>query len=321
MAKRDYYNVLGVPRDASEQQIRSAYRKLARKYHPDVNRDDPKAEEKFKEVQEAYDVLSDKQKRQAYDRFGFGGQPHQGPSWQGATGGYQGYSTRGWPFGGAGGQGIEFDLGNIGDIFEMFGGAARPGGGRRRTRGPAAAMPGQDIHHDVHISFEESVHGTTRDVLLQSPEGQQRLSVKIPPGIADGARIRLRGKGQPSPVGGESGDLYITVHVQPHAWFRREGLDILLDLPLTPAEAALGAKVEVPTLSGKATLTIPPGTSSGARLRLRGLGVKDPKTGQQGDQYVVARIVMPRKLDEESQRLIREFDRRNPADPRKELGW
>lgn len=327
MAKRDYYNVLGVSRDATADQIRSSYRKLARKYHPDVNRDDPKAEDKFKEVQEAYDVLSDKQKRAAYDQFGFAG-PGQagGPGAAGWQAGPGGSYRRTWATGG-GMPGVEgFEFGDLGDLFEMFGGAAaagqrgaRGGAGRGRARrgGPTR---GADIEHEEQISFEESAHGTRREVVLRSPAGEQKLSVKIPAGINDGARIRLAGKGQPGP-GGESGDLLITVRVQPHAYFKRQGLDVLVELPLTAGEAALGTKVRVPTLTGKVELTVPPGTSSGARLRLRGLGVKNERAGEQGDQYVIARIVLPRTLDEESRRLIGEFDARNPMNPRKDLGW
>ena len=332
MAKRDYYNVLGVTRSATPDQIRTAYRKLARKYHPDVNKDDPKAEDKFKEVQEAYDVLSDKQKRENYDLGGFAGVSGAGQS--GGPGGWRpgpgpgqpggNYRRTYTPTGGPGGfEG--FDVGDLGDLFEMFRGGHGPGAGgagSAGSRGRGRAQPaarGQDLFHDVDISFQEAGLGTKRDIQLVTPTGQQELTVKIPAGIKDGGRIRLAGKGQPGPGG--SGDLYLAVHVQPHAYFRREGLDVLVDVPVTLGEAALGAKVEVPTLTGKITLTLPANTSGGGRLRVRGQGIRREKPEEQGDLYVVVRIVLPKTLDDESKRLVREFEERNKFDPRADLGW
>jgi DnaJ-class molecular chaperone len=318
MAKRDYYTVLGVDRDASADDIRKAYRRLARKYHPDINRDDADAEQKFKEVQEAYDVLSDKQKRQAYDQFGTGG---FGQSAGGPGGGY--HTT--WSTGGPGGFHVDMgDLGDLDDLFEMFGGGGPRGRVHQRTSTRARPRPqrGGDIRQEVQLSFEEAALGANREIRLGGPDGPQTLSVKIPPGVEDGAKIRLRGKGRPGPSGGEPGDLFIIPRIRPHRFFRREGRNIILPLPLTLREAALGARITVPTLKGQADLTIPPGTSGGSRLRLRGQGVAArSEADQPGDQIVEVRIVLPDKLDTATRELIEQFDKLNPSEPRKDLGW
>ncbi|MCG3180136.1 MAG: Curved DNA-binding protein [Phycisphaerae bacterium] len=273
-------------------------------------------------------MLSDKQKRAAYDQFGFAGPRGTGTGGPGGPGGFRGN------WGGPGG--VQFDFGDLGDLFEMFGGGPSRGRGRRSGAGwpggfgpqpgagPAAAVPGQDIRQEVVLSFEEAAQGTSREIRLAGPDGAQTLTVKIPAGVEDGAKIRLRGKGQPSPTGGPSGDLYIIPRISPHPWFRREGrggLDVTLDVPVTVAEAALGAKVEVPTLRGKATVTIPPGTSGGARLRLRSQGIESARDQRRGDLFVVIRIVLPREMDDAGRKLLEEFARLNPAEPRKDLGW
>lgn len=315
MAKQDYYDVLGIPRSASTEQIRSAYRRLAKKYHPDVAGKDPSASDRFKEVQEAYEVLSDTQKKQQYDRYGHvfeqgqAGWPGTGAQGRTYTYGPGDPQAGGFDFseffGGFGGSGA-------GDIFDRLGGrGAGPQQQHRQQRG-------QDVEHSVTISFEESINGTNRELVLTipGPDGavkRQRLSVKIPAGIDNHGKIRLRGKGQPG-MGGQNGDLIITTVVQPHRFFHRDGSNILLDLPVTVGEAALGAKVNVPTLDGHTKVTIPPGSSSGQKLRLKGKGVKSHKTQKTGDMLLALKVVVPKGIDAESQRLLDEFARRNPQD-------
>jgi len=316
MAKRDYYKVLGVPAGATTAQIKKAYRRLARKYHPDTAGDDPQAQERFKELQEAYEVINDPKKRQMYDRFGHAdmkmGQG-QGP-WPG------GASTAG-PFGGNWSQGggrIDFDLsdlfgrGGMGDVFDQLRGRT----GRRTPR--SVRQRGADIEHTIKLGFTEAISGSTRDVsaTVQQADGQQRherISIKIPPGVDNGSKIRVRGKGQPG-IGGHDGDLIIKIEVEEHPYFQRDGNDIYLEVPVTFAEAALGAKIEVPTLSDRTTVKIPPHSSSGRKLRLRGKGVKSHKSGKAGDMFLTLKVAPPKKLDEESKQLLQEFARKNPQD-------
>jgi len=324
MAKRDYYDILGVPRNADEEQIKRAYRRLARKYHPDVNKQ-PGAVERFKEVQEAYQVLSDKNKRAAYDQFGhvgvgMGAGP--GGQWSRGPGGSRVYySTSG------SGGGFDFDLGDIGfggsmqDILDQIFGR-RTGGRRARTGAPPSK--GQDIEQPVTLTFEQAVWGTTLRLQVGRPDGrgqivQETLDVKIPPGVHEGSRIRLRGKGQAG-TGGPAGDLYIVVHVKDHPYFRRKGNDIYLDVPITVSEAILGAKVKMPTIDGPTTVTIPPGTSSGQKLRLRGKGAPDPKTHVRGDQYAVIKVVVPKQVDQKLAEAVRQLDK-GGDDLRKALNW
>ena len=333
--KKDYYEVLGIQRNASKEQIKKAYRRLARKYHPDTAGDNPQAGERFKELQEAYEVLSDDQKRRTYDQFGHAGASMGGgAAWSGANG------ASGWPGGtrrttwstSGGGRAVEFDFsdifggpmgggggGDIGDIFEQL---------RRQQGGRSAAAPrtrrGADIEHAVRVSFEEAIHGTQRDVVMMipQPDGTQkreRLSVKIPPGVKTGSKVRLKGRGQPGP-NGANGDLLIKVQVEPHRHFERDGDDILLEVPVTIAEAALGGRIDVPTLSGTTKVTIPPGSSSGRKLRLKGKGIRSAKTGKVGDMYLRLKIVVPSQLDEESAELLRKFAQRN-AQPDIRAGW
>lgn len=312
MAKRDCYDVLGIGRTASAAEIKKAYRRLARKYHPDATGDTDSEAEQFKEVQEAYEILSDTKKRQMYDRFGHAGMNMgQEPFPGGGRGAAHTRTNMGGPgasgfnfadfFGGAGGGGVE-------DIFEQLHGRT----GRRSQR---AAPRGQDIHHAVKVSFDEAVSGTTRDIVMTTSQAdgagpQQRLSVKIPPGVDSGSKIRLRGKGQRGATG-NNGDLIITIEVEPHAYFERRGADILLDVPVTVSEAALGAKVDVPTLSGITTVTIPAGSSSGRRLRLKEKGIKTKK-GDAGDMFLNLKIVLPEKIDKASEQLLNDFAQTNP---------
>jgi len=312
MANKDFYKLLGVARDASDDEIRRAYRKLARELHPDVTGDDPKAKERFLQVQEAYAVLSNKEKRGRYDRFGTA-------DFQGPPGG------GGWHRGRPGAQGFA-DV-NIDDLFggggifgDLFSQGA-PGGFRtRRPRGPAR---GQDVNYELRLGFEQAVGGTTSEITLAPPGGgrPERIEVKIPPGVTEGQKIRLKGKGQPSPMGGPAGDLYIVARIAPHPYFRREGAHIYLDLPLSIVGATLGAKVTIPTLDGPTTLTVPPGTRSGQKLRLRGKGAPDPKGNGRGDQYAVIAIVPPTGLDEKTRKQLKQLGQELNQDPRADTGW
>ncbi len=303
---RDYYDVLGVSRKATEQELKSAYRKLARQHHPDRNPGDKEAEARFKEVQHAYDVLSDAKKRQQYDQFGADFEQMAGA---GGPGG--GYTFRG---GGPGQGGASFDFNQFGDaqdLFEQFFGKAATGGARRKGRRPRADAA-QDLEQEIQVDFLTAARGG--HVEVEGTTGE-RLKVDVPAGVADGARLRLRGQGQ----GG--GDLYVKVHVLPHAYFRREGQDIVLDVPVSVSEAVLGCKVDVPTIDGTVTISIPPGTSSGQRLRLRGKGLPTPGGKPRGDQYVEVHVVVPRKVDDRSRELIEEFAKLNPQTPREGLRW
>ncbi len=325
MAKRDYYEVLGVGRNATADEIKRAHRRLVRQYHPDANKGKPGTEEKFKEIQEAYDVLSDADRRAKYDQFG-----HAGPGFGGVGGDpFEAFRRSQAGRGGPGRQtwsagpnvSVEdFDFGGAGweSIFDqVFGGGmrggARAGRGRPRPEPPANI----DVEHTVTISFEQAARGTTLPLQINRDGRIETIDVKVPPGVKDGSRIRLRGKG--NHAAGQHGDLYITTKVAPHPWFRRDDLDILLELPVSFYEAMLGAKVEAPTLDGPVSLTIPPGTSSGAKLRIRGRGVE--RAGQRGDQFVVIRVMVPRELDAEDRRLVEQLARKHPMDPRAGLGW
>lgn len=304
MSKRDFYEVLGVSRSASQDEIRKAYKKLAKKFHPDVKPADPDAEKKFSEITEAYDALSDDAKRKAYDQFG-----HSARGGAGGGNPFQGF--------GGGGGGGSFDLDDI--LGGMFGGGGNPFGGGGR-RGQARTQKGQDAKAEITVPFIVAVEGGEHSVSLQNGTKSERLSVRIPAGIEDGQSIRLAGQGNPGSGGGPAGDLIVTVHIATHPWFRRDGQNLLVDVPISPSEAALGAKVDVPTLTeGTVVLTVPPGTSSGAKLRLRGKGVLNHKTGDRGDQFVVLKISVPKDLSEEARALYEKLAELNPRDPREGL--
>ena len=331
----DYYKTLEVSRNASADEIQAAYRKLARKYHPDLNPDDESAKKKFQEVQAAFDVLNDASKRELYDRYGSsfesmgaGGGPRTGAGpWSSAPG--SGWSGGGWTGGGGAGA-EEFDFSQVfgggegspfGDIFSQF--RRAPEGGKRARS--ASARRGADVAAEVTIPFNVAVLGGETELGLQDELGNiKRVAVKIPAGIDDGKKIRLRGQGEPAKRGGTPGDLLITVHVSPHAHFTRRGNHLDLKVPVTLAEAALGAKVDVPTPQGTISLRVPPGTSSGTKLRAKGRGVA-PKAGDPGDLYAEIEIALPKKLDERSQELIRELDARfqepSPMSLRQDLRW
>jgi DnaJ-class molecular chaperone len=333
----DYYEILGVGRSASDDELQKAYRKLARKYHPDLNPDDKAAQKKFKEVQQAYDVLSDEKKRKLYDQFG-ANYEHMaaggGPQWGGAAGGgqvppgFEGFEFQGsWPGGGGGGGGgpLPPDLEDLLRQFTGGGATVDLGGGatgrRRGRRRPAE--PGADVRHEVQIPLRTAVTGGEVSLRVHREgrgESPELLTVKIPPGIDDGQTIRLRGQGAPSRSGGPVGDLLVTVRIAPHPSFRRDGLDLIVKVPVTVAEAALGAKVDIPTPHGTITMKVPAGTSSGARLRAKGQGIQK-RDGQPGDLYAELQIVLPKHLDHESQELLRQLAERLKDNPRADLSW
>ena len=369
--KQDYYELLGVPRKAPVKEIRAAYRKLARKYHPDLNPGDKSAEEKFKQIQEAYDVLSDSKKRQMYDQVGFYSE-HYTPGAEG--GGFdasQGVHVDfgGFDFGGTGGASFK-------DFFSQF---FRGGGvAEEATPQPEA---GSDLEYHINISFGEAVRGTQKRITFQrldvcprchgagavgSPQvcpvcrgsgqttrsagrmnfnvtcprcggsgqlrnacdhcgGQGRvqvtdvIDVRLPAGVQTGSRTRIAGRGNAGVLGGPAGDLYIIPRVESHPFFERRGDDIYTTVPITVSEAALGARVDVPTIDGRSTLKIPPGTNSGQKFRLREKGVPNARTGRRGDQYVQVQVHVPRPVDARARELLQELARLEPGDPRAEL--
>ena len=334
---KDYYEVLGVGRNASGDEIKTAYRKLARKYHPDLNPGDKAAEERFKELQEAYDTLSDAENRKLFDKYGEnwravkqgGGAPP--PGWEGTrpAGGPQGagFDFSGFDFGGAGG-GAGFD------IFEEMFGRAHAGRARRRERG-------EDVEAQLELSLEEAHRGGRRTLQMQAAEicptcngtglvqdktcqtcggsGQvlkpKTIEVNIPAGVRDGSTVRLAGQGGAGMNGTQPGDLYLRIRLRPHPVFTVRGDDLEIELPVAPWEAALGTKVEVPTIDGKVDLTIPAGAQSGQRLRLRGQGLNKRKGGR-GDEYVRLKIVVPKKPSADEVRLFEELKRVSQFDPR-----
>lgn len=380
MANKDYYSILGVKRDAKPEEIKKAYRRLARKYHPDVNPGDKVAEEKFKEIQEAYEVLSDEKKRKIYDRFGYYSEnldpdspfASSSSSTSDPTGfGFSGFT---WDFG-TSSTGSSFR-----DIFsELFGGS-------RREAEPPRPMPkrGEDIEIPLALSFEEAVRGLTTTITVDRSEqcprcqgagdtggplvvcptcrgtgkvarlggriqlaqtcpdcvgtGKRRqpcslcsgkgvipkteqVKVRIPAGVDTGSRVRVPRKGHGGRLGAEPGDLYIITNVSNHKYFTRKGDNIYVTVPITIPEAVLGAKIEVPTIEGKAQLKIPPGTQSGQKFRLRGRGVPSLRNPNlRGDQFVEVQIRLPRVISEETKELLRQFEKINPENPRKEMG-
>jgi DnaJ-class molecular chaperone len=347
---RDYYEVLGVSRTASADEIKTAYRKLARKFHPDLNQGDKAAEERFKELQEAYDTLSDKENRELFDKYGEnwkavkqgGGAPP--PGWEGTrtTGGPQsgGFDFSGFDFsdfgrgGGSGAGGVGFDI-----FEEMFSGAGGRGGrSRRRDRG-------EDVEAQLELSLEEAHRGGRRTLQMQAAEtcptcngtglvgdagdktcpacggsGQvlkpKTIEVNIPAGVRDGSTVRLAGQGGAGMNGTQPGDLYLRIRLRPHPVFAVRGDDLEIEIPIAPWEAVLGTKVEVPTIDGKVDLTIPAGAQSGQRLRLRGQGLNKRKGGR-GDEYVRLKIVVPKNIGADERRLYEELKQVSKFDARK----
>jgi DnaJ-class molecular chaperone len=302
MSKKDYYAVLGVSRNAKAEDIKKAYRKLARKHHPDVNPGDKAAEERFKDISEAFDVLSDDKKRSVYDRYGFYSDQVQQDAGAGAAAGFD--------FG-------RFDASNFQDVFsEIF----------TNLRGRASqtytqAARGADIEQPIEISFDDAIRGMSANFEIQRNGGREKISVKIPAGVDTGSRIRVAGKGEQGSFGGPPGDLYIITNVGSHPYFKRKGDNIYCTIPITVPEAALGAKIEVPTIDGKARLRIPPGTQSGQQFRLRERGVPSLRAGgARGDQYVEVKITLPKVISEETKELLQQYAAKNPENPRTEMG-
>jgi len=373
--KQDYYELLGVPRKATAKDIRTAFRKLARKYHPDLNPGDKAAEEKFKQLQEAYDILSDTKKRQMYDQYGFySDNVPTGDYGPGAdTGGGQpvNFDFGGFDFGGqTGGAGSSFR-----DLFGQF------FGGRRGGAMEPEQEPGGDLEYQIEIDFWDAVRGSVKKLQItrldtcetchgtgavgspqtcptcngtgsiQQTAGKMRfnvpcnrcggtgklhtpcrtcggegrvrktetIDVRIPAGVANGGRVRVPGKGNAGTMGAPAGDLYLRVVVKPHEFFERHGNDLYTKVPVTVAEASLGAKIEVPTIDGRSLVRIPPGTSSGRTLRLKEKGVPHGKSGARGDQYVEIQVIVPEPTDERVRTLMKELEELAPGDPRKDL--
>jgi molecular chaperone DnaJ len=314
--KKDYYSVLNVARNASAEEIKKAYRKLAMKYHPDKNPGDKKAEEKFKELSEAYEVLSDQKRRDMYDQFGFAG-ANQGFAGAGAGGqGFGGFGQGGFGPGGFGGfQQGEGDFQDIfGDIFgDIFAGRAGAG-----ARGPRKQR-GADLRYTLNITFEESALGTEKTIHFVRQRGGRdetaRLAVKVPAGVKQGQRLRLAGEGDTGPQGGPAGDLFVIINVAEHSLFKREEDDVLLDLPISYVDAILGTQVEIPTLTTKVAVKVPPGTHSGQILRLKGKGF--PKSGGFGSGDMLVRILVdtPETLSSKQKELLEELAKTNQETP------
>ncbi|MDX1662210.1 MAG: J domain-containing protein [Candidatus Promineifilaceae bacterium] len=320
MEVKDYYEILGIDRTASQDEIRKAYRKLARKYHPDVNPGDAVAEERFKELNEAYEVLSDPEKREKYDKFGaqwrqyerMGGQPQDfnWGQWQAQPGAGTGYRTVSpeefeQMFGGGG-------AGGFSDFFEtLFGAQRAPGGfrgdfgGRGGRQYQARPRAGRDIEHEVQVTLDEAFHGTTRSLQY---EGGRQIQARIPRGVRTGSRIRLRGQGQPGVAGAEAGDLFLVVDVLPHPQFTREEDDLHVTVPVDLYTAMLGGSVTVPSLDRQVRLNVPPETDNGRVFRLGGLGMpslRDPE--QRGDLYATVEVKLPDDLSEREKELFEEL--------------
>ena len=385
MANKDYYNILGIKKDAKADEIKKAYRRLARKYHPDVNPNDKASEEKFKEVQEAYDILSDEKKRKVFDRFGYYSDNldpdspfSTGASSGGAGAGGFDFSGFNFESGGSGGSSSSFR-----DIFsDLFGG----GSSAKREPEPPKPLPkkGRDIEIPLALSFEESFTGLTTNITVNRSEqcsrcagagdtggpvvvcptckgtGQvmktggrlqfsqtcsdcegtgrrrqpcsqcsgkgvtpktEQVKIRIPAGVDTGSRVRIAKKGHGGRMGAEAGDLYIITNVGKHRYFTRKGDNIYVTLPITVPEAALGTKIEVPTVEGKAQLKIPAGTESGQKFRLRERGfpsLRNPNL--RGDQFIEVQIKLPRVISEETKEVLRQFEKANPENPRKAMG-
>ncbi|GFK94295.1 Curved DNA-binding protein [Fundidesulfovibrio magnetotacticus] len=329
MEYKDYYKLLGVTKSASQEEISKAFKKLARTCHPDLNPGDCTAEGKFKDINEAYEVLRDPEKRKLYDQLG--------PNWQHGQN-FQpppGYENMRFHFGGAGGPGgQQFDMGGFSDFFQtIFGASGGMGGfggqsfGGQGFGGQGQRRPsrGQDAEAALELTLEEAYHGGSKAITLQEeaygPDGRpylkpKTLSVNIPAGVRDGAKIRLAGQGNSGFGGGPAGDLYLRVMIRPHSRFKLEDVNVVVDVPLAPWEAALGATVRVPTLDGEVDMTIPPGIGSGRKMRLRGKGLLG-KAGR-GDQFVRVMVQTPKNLTEPQRALWEELARISDFNPREQ---
>lgn len=346
MEYKDYYKVLGVNKSASQDEIKKAYRKLARKFHPDANPGNKQAEEKFKEIGEAYEVLKDPEKRSKYDQLGANWKQFSRAGqqqWQGWRPG-PGQQTYTYDFSGA-----EFDFGDMGsgfsDFFEMFFGSgsderftsffgsrgAGPGTGTQSgTRNKSqqqkrsfwrtgANQKGQDFQYDLNITLREAYFGTQRRISFQKDGNIRTIDVKVPIGVRDGGKIRVKGEGGPGPQGGANGDLYLLVHITPHHFFNIKGSDLYCELPVTLDEAIFGASVDVPTFDGKISMKVPPKTQSGKTLRLKGKGMPGVKSKGSGDLYAKIKIVIPSDLSAEQEKHLKAFAKVYKEDPRQKI--
>jgi DnaJ-class molecular chaperone len=329
---KDYYNILGVSKTATKEEIKKAYRALARKYHPDLNPGNKEYEEKFKEIQEANEVLSNEEKRKAYDMFGSAEfRPGGRTTWRRA-----GDAPGGGAPGGGPGSGRQYEYTYSGDDFpgfeeifkDIFGFSG--GGEARQTRSRSegfrdlfnnarGAARTRDIEYQLEVDFDTAIKGGVRDISIsRQKEGgaadMEQLTVKIPAGVDNGSRIRVKGKGEAS--GGAQGDLYLRIKVRPHPIFRRKGDDIYLEVPVSIYESALGKKIDVPTIDGSAEMTLPSGVQNGAKLRLKGKGVTNLKTKARGDQYVEIKLVMPDKITDDEKKKFEELEKDRPYNPR-----
>jgi curved DNA-binding protein len=317
MEFKDYYKIMGVEKGATQDEIKRAYRKLARKYHPDVSKES-NAEKKFKEVGEAYEVLKDPEKRAAYDQLGANWKAGQEfrppPDW-----------NAGFEF--SGGGFTPGDASAFSDFFEsLFGRDARGGFAGAQRAGPQFRSQGQDHHAKIMIDLEDAFHGATRAITLRAPgldaQGhvitrERTLNVRIPEGVKQGQQIRLAGQGSPGMGGGGAGDLYLEIEFKPHPFYRVEGRDLYLELPLAPWEATLGSKVKTPTPAGIIDLHIPAGSASGRKLRLKGRGIPG---GSPGDLYAVLRIALPPADTQRAKDIYRKMERELAFNPRVRLG-
>lgn len=311
---KDYYQSLGVPRTANADEIKKSFRKLAREFHPDVAKDKKRAEEKFKEINEAYEVLSDPDKRKKYDELGANwksGAEFRPPPGYGGFG--DGQTFRGGRAGAA-----EFHFGGTGfsDFFEqMFGARMRGAGGGFGPRGAVTeedfAERGADIEGDIMVTLEEAARGSVRTVNVSHGDRQESHQVKIPAGISEGQKLRLAGRGESGTGGGENGDLYLRVRFAKHPDFEVDGHNLIYELELTPWEAALGAEISVPTLAGRVNIKIPAGTASGQKLRVRGRGL-----GKDGDLMVITKLVVPEKISAAEKKLWEQLARESKFNPR-----
>jgi len=302
---KDYYQTLGVSKSASDEEIKKAYRRLAKQYHPDANKGNKDAEERFKEISEAYNTLSDKDARKKYDLFtqgGMGGGAPGGFHWEGG--------------GGAPGAG---DFGDLGDLFSQLfnmGGVKRGPYTQDWTGKTERPVSGQDTVADVEIGFNEAIEGSQRKISIKRGDKVENLTVKIPAGVDNGSKVRMAGKGQPGFGGGKSGDLYLRIRVSPHPKFWREGADIYTEVPITIYNAVLGGEVKVPTLTGEAKMKIPSGTESGQKFRLKGKGAPElGKKGKIGDEFVIVQITPPKKPNSAFKKALEDLAKEYPYEP------